>query len=327
MIRNHLPLLAAFALAACGGNPLNFAGTTPAPVDPGELGEEAPITGVAVPAVVAQHLKKATYTPGAPTMKIDLRTLDGTPLEATYQRAAQFDAAGFEAYTVQETRSQRQFLALFKRGNAVEAGVVADGGQFVNYFGGGTFARLQPFTLPTPVTPLPTQTNLNPQPTLLATYIGGYVGLLNSGVDVPQPGVPFDPQRSFRVTGEAMINADFNPDNLSLNGGVRNRVINPDPTATAAEGNIPGPIALQDIFFEVTQITENGAFSGVVKFDPTKTIGNYAGVFGGTGAAEVAGVTLFKPIDGDANTREHGAFVLPKCIVGVVGAVNHPSCP
>lgn len=315
MIRKHVPLLAAFALAACGGNPLNFGGTTPAPVDPGELGEEAPITGVTVPARVAQHLKKATYTPGAPTMKIDLRTLDGTPLEATYQRAAQFDAAGFEAYTVQETRSQRQFLALFKRGAAVEAGVVADGGQFVNYFGGGTFARLQPFTLPTPVTPLPTQTNLNPQPTLLATYAGGYVGLLNWGTPVPHPGAPFDPVRSHRVEGDVMINADFNADNLSINGGVRNRTIvdTGDP--------------LQDIFFEVTQITADGAFSGIVKFDPQKAIGNYAGVFGGAGAAEVAGVTLLGPIDGDATAREHGAFVLPKCIIGVVGAVNHPSCP
>jgi hypothetical protein len=325
MIRKHAPLLAVLALAACGGNPLQFGGPPAPPPPVGEPGEEAPITGVTVPAIVAQHLRSAEYTPGAPTMKIDLRTLDGTPLAATYQRAAEFDVAGFDAYTVQETRSQRQFLALFKRGTATEAGVVADGGQFVNYFGGGTFARLQPFTLPTPVTPLPTQTNQNPQPTLLATYVGGYVGLLNFGPSVANTTIPAS--RSFRVEGEVAINADFNAENMSLNGGIFNRVILPDPNATPAEGNLPGPAPLQDVFFEFTQITSSGSFSGIVKFTPTKAIGNYAGVFGGAGASEVAGVTLIKPIDGDQTAREHGAFVLPKCIVGVVGAVNHPSCP
>lgn len=321
MIKNISPLLAACVLAACSGNPLNFGGTTPAPVDPGEVGEPAPITGVEVPAVVAQHVKKATYTPGAPTMKIDLRTLDGTPLEATYQRATQFDAAGFEAYRVQETRSQRQFLALFKRGDAVEAGVVADGGQFVNYFGGGTFARLKAFTLPTPVTPLPTQTNLNPQPTLLATYTGGYVGLMNFGPEVPNSVLA--PQRSLRVQGDAVINADFNAENLSLNGGVTNRVMLPDPEGGPAGAAVP----LDNIYFSVTQITPQGAFSGIVKLDAQTSIGNYAGVFGGNGAAELAGVTVLKPIKDQPLAREHGAFVLTKCIIGVVGAVNSPLCP
>lgn len=312
MIRKHAPLLAVLALAACGGNPLQFGGPPEPPPPVGEPGEEAPITGVTVPAVVAQHLRSAQYTPGAATMKIDLRTLDGTPLQATYQRDATFDAAGFEAYTVQESRSQRQFLALFKRGTATEAGVVADGGQFVNYFGGANFARLQPFTLPT----------AGAGGSLLATYTGGYIGLLNSGVSVPYPGGPFDPSRSFRVTGDVMLNADFNTDNLSVNGGVRNRVVEPDPVATAAEGNIPAPIPLKDIFFEVTQITADGAFSGIIKFDRTKAVGNYAGVFGGTGAAEVAGATILRPIDGDTATREHGAFVLPKCAAG-----DPPPCP
>lgn len=294
MIRKHVPLLAAFALAACGGNPLNFSGTAPEPTVPGEPGEEAPITGVTVPAVVAQHLKAATYTPGAATMKIDLRTLDGSPLEATYARDATLDVAGFEAYTVQETRSQRKFLALFKRSGAAEAGVVADGGQFVNYFGGGTFARLQPFSLPSAAG----------GGSLLATYTGGYVGLLNFGTPQPGPGGVFDPSQSFRVDGEVMLNADFNASNLSVNGGVRNRTI----VETGA--------ALQDIFFEVTQITADGAFSGIVKFDPTKAIGNYAGVFGGAGGSDVAGATVLKPIDGDTTAREHGAFAMPKCAPG-----------
>lgn len=292
MISRHAPLLAVLALAACSGNPLQFGGPPAPPPPVGEPGEPAPINGVVVPAVVAQHLRSAEYTPGAPTMKVDLRTLDGSPLLATYNRAAALDVAGFDAYTIQESRSQRKFLALFRRSGAVEAGVVADGGQFVNYFGGGTFARLQPFSLPAG------------GGSLLATYTGGYVGLLNFGNPVPGPGGAFDPAQSFRVQGEAMLNADFNAQNLSVNGGVRNRSI----VETGA--------LLQDIFFEFTQITAEGSFSGIVKFDPTKSIGNYAGVFGGAGGTDVAGATILRPIDGNANAREHGAFALSKCSPG-----------
>lgn len=328
MIRKHAPLLAVLALAACGGNPLQFGGP-PAPPEPpppvGEPGEDAPITGVTVPAIVAQHVRSAEYTPGALTMKIDLRTLDGTPLSATYERAAQYDAAGFDAYTIQETRSQRQFLALFRRSGNATAGVVADGGQFVNYFGGGIFSRgMQSFTLPSPTVPLPgqVQTGLTPRETLLATYTGGYVGLVNAGPDVNHPQDPFDPRRPFRVTGETMINADFNADNLSINGGVRNRTMLPDPDPTADPAtNLPAPVPLEDIFFNVTQITADGAFSGIVKFrasalGPEQSIGNYAGVFSGAGATDVAGVTLLRPIRGDSVTKEHGAFALPLCRAG-----------
>lgn len=313
MIRKFASLATVLALVACGGgNPLNFGGTTPEPepTDPGEIGGTAPITGIQVPGVIAQHLKTAAYTPGAPTMNIDLRTLDGTPLAATYQRATQYDVSGFEAYTVQETKSQRQFLALFKRGDAVQAGTVADGGQFVNYFGGATFSRLQPFSLPTATTPPTTGTNLEPQPTLLATYTGGYVGLLNWGEPVGGAGDEFAPVRSYRVTGDVMMNADFNADNLSVNGGVRNRQI------------VDTGEALQTIFFEVTQITADGAFSGLIKFDPTKVVGNYAGLFGGSGASEVAGATILNPIEGEALAREHGAFVATKCAAG-----DPPPCP
>lgn len=310
MIRKFVPLAAALALVACGGgNPLNFGGETPPvpepePTDPTAIGESVPIVGVEVPGVIAQHLKKATYTPGQTRMTIDLRTLDGTPLQATYQRMDRFDVAGFDAYTVQETRSQRQFLALFKRGSAVEAGVVGDGGQFVNYFAGATFARMQPFTLPTPVIPPATPNNPDPQPTLLATYSGGYVGLLNWGEPQGDPDDPFVPRRAYRVTGDATLNADFNAENLSVNGGVRGRQI--EETGEA----------LDDIFFEVTQITSDGAFSGLIKLTPTKVIGNYAGLFGGTGASEAAVGTILRPIEGDSVAREHGAFVGTKCAPG-----------
>ena len=303
-----MPLAAVLALVACGGgNPLNFGGTTtpePEPTDPTAVGEEVEIVGVEVPLVLKQHLRTASYTPGAPTMRIDLRTLDGTPLAATYQRSPEFDAAGFEAYTVQETRSQRQFLALFKRGSTVEAGAVADGGQFVNYFGGATFSRMQPFTLPQPEVPPTGGTNLEPQPTLLATYTGGYVGLLNSGVEVPNS--TLSPHRSYRITGDVALNADFNADNMAVNGQISNR-FNVDKGEE---------MEIHTVYLAVTQITASGAFSGLIKFSPTETRGNYAGLFGGDGAVEAAGATIFNPIAGDSTVWEHGAFVATKCVAG-----------
>lgn len=302
MITKYLPLLAVVGLAACSGNPLNFGGLPPPEPPPpaGEIGEEAPITGVEVPAVVANHLRGATYLPGSPVMQIDLRTMDGTPLNATYARDPSLDVAGYDAYTIQETASQRKFVALFRRSGTVEAGAVADGGQFINYFGGATFRQVQPFTLPAAP---------GPGDTLLATYTGGYIGLLNFGPPQNHPGPPFDPAQSARVQGEVMLNADFNASNMSVAGGIRNRSIVDDGTP------------LQDVFFWVTEINPNGAFSGTIRFTPQKTIGNYAGVFG-AGGADVAGATILRPIDGDNTTREHGAFAIPRCAVG-----DPPPCP
>jgi hypothetical protein len=302
MIRKYVPLLAVVGLAACSGNPLNFGGVAPEPPPPvGEVGEDAPITGIEVPGVIANHLRSATYTPGATTMQIDLRSGDGTPLQANYTRDASLDVAGYDAYTIQETRSQRKFIALFRRSGAAEAGTVADGGQFINYFGGGTFRQVVPFSLPTPQ---------GPEGTLLATYTGGYVGLLNFGPPQNHPGAPFDPQQPARVEGEIMLNADFNPDNMQvLGGGIRNRRI------------VDNGAELDDVFFWVTEINPNGAFSGTIRFTPDKTIGNYAGVFGGAGT-DVAGATVLRPIDGDTTTQERGAFALPRC-----GAGDPSPCP
>lgn len=331
MMWKFAPLALAGFVAACGGNPLNFGGpvTEPPPeTEPPEIDEEAPITGVQVPAVVAQNLRAATYTPGAPTIRIDLAGPDGSPLNATYARRTDLDinlpspipGSGFDAYVVQESDSHRSFIALFKRGVSTEAGVVGDGGQFGTHFGGATYSQLQPFTLPTPASLGRTS--------LQASYAGGYVGLLNGGPVASHPGAPFDPSKALRVTGEMMMNADFNdPTKMSIEGGVRQRTIH-DPNTLAAVGT------LGSVYFKFTQITADGAFSGNVIYaepgpDRLTAMGHYSGVLGGQGTS-VAGGAHFKPVIGDETIIEHGAFVGNRCSnpgEALSPGTQIPTCP
>jgi hypothetical protein len=289
MIRSIAPLAAAaFALAACDGNPFGAGGPTP-PTPPSDDPEIA--------ARLRQNVAGAAFDPATGTLRVDLRSLDGTPVSATYARTPALDTNGFLAYTAQETSSQRLFLALVRRGaaGATEALTVADGGQFANSFGGGTYQRLGAFTMPG---------------SGLASYSGGYVGLLNTGATVPGPGPGFDPQQSFRVTGEMLLNADFNAGNAAVNGAVRNRQV----VETGA--------ALPDVFLWVAEVNPDGRFQGSVRLTPSEIVGDYGGTFGGLGASEVAGVMVFNPIPGERDLREHGAFVLPRCAPG-----DPPPCP
>lgn len=328
MMWKFAPLALAGLVAACGGNPLSFDGpvTEPPPeTEPPEIDEPAQITGVQVPAVIAHNLRAANYTPGAPTIRIDLLSLDGTPKDAVYTRRADLDMpgplpdTGYEAYVVQESDSHRSFIALFKRVDSAEAGVVGDGGQFGSYFAGATYRQLQPFTLPTPASLGRTS--------LLATYTGGYVGLLNGGPDVPYPGAHFDPSKALRVNGEFMMNADYNAENLSIEGGVRNRVIS-DPNTLLPTGTLGG------VNFKVTQITPDGAFSGNVHYavpgdDYDTAMGHYSGVIGGQGTS-VAGGTKFNPVIGEDRIVEHGAFVGNLCSTPGAPAspgTAQPVCP
>lgn len=299
MIRKLAPVAVAGFVAACGGggNPLNFGGNTiaPPPEELPEIDEEAPITGVQVPAVIAHNLRAATYESGSPTIRIDLVSLDGTPMNATYQRDASLDVAGFDAYTVQEGPNMRKFIALFRRSGNSAGGVVGDGGQFGTYFAGASYTNLQPFTLPTPA-------QLGPTGTLQAVYRGGYVGLLNTGTPLAAPGVLFPPAQAHRVSGDLEMVADFNAENMSINGGVANRVI------------VDTGVALGRINLKVTQITADGAFSGLISFAESgpsydTALGHYSGLLGGAGATNVAGGTKFNPIPGETNLWEHGAFV------------------
>lgn len=234
-----------------------------------------------IPAVLAQNLDSAVYNPAAQTLTVQLTSLDAPPLTASYTRNAALDVPGFEAYETQFSGQNRHFIALFAqspRANAI-AGVVADGGQFVNYFGGGIYARVDVFTRPT---------------SGLAVYNGSYAGVLNTG---PFTG-PLNPSQPFRTQGTARITADFNSGG-SMSGGITGR------------SNVDTGTVLDDVFLDAAAIDANGEFAGTVMFGDRTIIGNFGGLFAGTGATDVAGVMVFRPVAGNSDLIEHGAFVLP----------------
>lgn len=303
-MNNHiLPLLAVCAVAACSGNPLPTGGG-----GGGGGGGVAP-PGLEVPEVIRQNLYGATFDAENQTLVVDMRSLDGTPIQLNYVRDPALDAGGYMAFSTQDTTSQRKFVAMFKRtpSGTIQGGTAADGGQFVNYFGGGSYGRLGVFTLPT---------------SGLASYAGEYVGLINTGfATTPGPGGALNPRQSYRVTGRMLLNADFNANNMQVNGGVDQRRIVEAGTMTDAEfqalpANDTGmPANLPPIFLEVTGIESNGTFENVVKLNPQQTVGDYSGMFGGRDASDVAGAMVFRPLSG-TQPIEHGAFVLPRCVGG-----------
>lgn len=234
-----------------------------------------------IPAVLSQNLDAATYNPGAQTLTVQLSSLDAPPLTASYTRNNTLDVPGYEAYETQFSGQQRHFIAMFAqnpRANLI-AGVVADGGQFVNYFGGGIYARVDVFTRPS---------------SGLAVYNGSYVGVLNTG---PFTG-PLNPSAPFRTIGTARITADFNPGG-SVTGGITGR------------SNVDTGAILDDVFLDASSIDATGEFTGAVMFGDRTAIGTYGGLFGGLGATDVAGIMVFRPVSGNTDLIEHGAFVLP----------------
>ncbi len=237
-----------------------------------------------IPDVLKQNLDSAAYAPGAGTITVDLVSLDTSG--TTYTRSPGLDVGGYEAYAVQDNALQRNFIALFKqsaRGN-VQAGTVADGGQFVNYFGGGTYGRVDVFSRPA---------------SGLAVYEGSYVGLLNTGASTG----PLAPSAPYRVSGDAQINADFRPGG-SVNGGIVNRT------------NVDTGLPLANVFLAATAIDANGEFQGEVQFSDLTVSGDYGGLFAGLGATDIAGIMVFNPVQGNTDLVEHGVFVLPCTITG-----------
>lgn len=285
MVRNTVAVLGLALLAGCSGSSLgpdggggNGGGTTPPP------------GAVTVPEALAQNLRAATYDARRQTLTVDLRSLDtGDRVRGAYRRDASRDVAGYTGFSAQENSSQRVFTGLFRRSpdGSLTAGVVGDGGQFRNYFSGGTYRRSGTFTMPARG---------------LASYAGTYAGLLNGGPAVPGPGPGFDPQQALRTRGNVLINADFG--NMTVNGGIRNRRI----VETGA--------ALSNQEFEATDIRANGTFGDVMGPNAQEESGQYAGVFGGRNAAAVAGIARFNPVQGNDDIIETGVFVLPKCAGG-----------
>ncbi|AXI53983.1 thymidylate synthase [Sulfitobacter sp. JL08] len=302
------------ALAACGdGNPFD----TPPPGSgaPGEIPDDS-TNGI--PEVLAGNLQSAIYNPADGTLQLELTSLDAGTLIAPYVRTPGLDIGNYQAFTYQQDWANRHFTALVAEstdpGTSVKAGAVSDGGQFNRFFSGAFYQRTGAYDPPGGVA----------SPSGLVTYAGNYAGVTNleapGGPNLLPPPVGAVlsdlPAQSARTTGQIFLNVDFTDD--SVNGNVSGRTL--VDTATA----------LPTIVLVEGNIAADGTFLGNVEYDgdPSRSIGAFGGVFGGTDAAAVGGVISLDQFFDDAGIangteRERGVFVLIQC--GKPG--DDPACP
>jgi hypothetical protein len=284
MMKKLAAVMVLVAVGACSGNPL--------PGGNGGGGGGGGGSGTGVPEALGRNLDSASYNASKDTLSVQISALDSSPITGTFVRRKNLDMVGYEAFALQETKTQRSFLAYFKTSGGVTAGTVGDGGQFVNTLAGGTFQRNGSYSQPT---------------SGLATYEGGYAGLLNTGNATG----PLDPAAPLRVQGTVRINADFT--NGAINGGVSNRRI----VGGGAAGNALGP-DLPTIGLEITKINSDGTFRGTVKIG-NSAVGNYGGLFGGNNASDVGAILVFNPLPGDGQLVEQGAIAIHCRKVGTKG--------
>lgn len=302
------------ALAACGdGNPFD----TPAGGGgaPGEIPDGSTNS---IPESLASNLQSASYNPAAGTLQLELTSLDAGPRIASYVRTPGLDIGNYQAFTVQENALNRHFTALVAESgdptNSVQAGVVSDGGQFNRFFTGGFYQRTGPYDPPGGAA----------SPSGLVSYAGNYAGVTNLDAPggpnlLPPPGGTNPnrlPAQSARTDGQIFLNVDFG-DN-TVNGNVSDRTLVDTGTALPTIVLVEGDIAA------------DGTFLGNVEYngDPSRSIGAFGGVFGGTDAAAVGGVISLDQFFDDAGIannaeRERGVFVLIQC--GQPG--DDPACP
>jgi len=310
MFRKFIAVSALSGLAACGGGEFLFptdgngGGTTGDPTTPGTSpGTVVDPISQGVPDSLAKNLKSINFNPGNDTITVEIASLDTTPLTATYARRPSLDINGYTAFAVQEDSLDRLFVALVDESDdgSVKAGVVGDGGQFGRFFSGGYYTREGAFNRPVIGTgPGAGQ----------VSYAGNYAALVNGGGDgsellpVPSPGTVDPvllPRQPGQISGSIFINANF-ADN-SVNGAVYDRIL------------VDTGLTLDSIILLPTDIAANGTFLGNVEYEGQRQdIGDYGGIFGGTGAAGVGGlIALTEFSDGLENENELGVFVLTKC--------------
>lgn len=284
-----LAAILATTLTGCSGNPIGSGGG-------GGGGGGGTPSGI--PASVALNLQSATFDPGAGTISVTLKSQDAAALNATYARDATFDVPGYLGYSYQQTTSNRFAVALVAEQGDVKALQVVDAGQFSTYFAGGTYARSGGFARPSAGVGAS------------ATYSGAYAGLQNTGVAAPGgPGGSLNPTIADRVTGRALITADFT--DMSVSGGVDQRT------------NVRTGASYRDIALKPATIATDGTFNGTVdRLEPggPTGAGTYGGIFG-TQGANVASVLVFAPTS-LPNLIEHGMIVLENCATG-----GGPACP
>ncbi len=289
-------------LAACdNAQPFTFqpVGDEEPVVD--EDAEEEPVSEAGIPESVGNNLETATYRPGGNFLSVQITSLDSTPVNAIYERNTALDVPGYRAFSQQEDPLDRIFIGMAQQSadGATTGVLVMDGGQFNKFFGGVYYEQTGAYSAHTP-----SQRNNG-----LVSYAGNYVGLLN--IDAPRPNealtVPggIDPSlvpgQPSRVTGQVFINADF-ADN-TVNGAIYDRQI-------VDYGNFD----LADVALIVTEIDENGRFTGDVEDPAQDVIGSWAGTFGGVQASGIAGgISIEEFMDEVENEAEFGLFVLNKC--------------
>lgn len=257
-----------------------------------------------VPEELIGDLEGVTYDPVAETLTVTGVSLDNTPYETAYTRKPGLDRNGYQAYTNQDGSLDRHTTAYVRDINGTQAAIVVTGGQFGHYFGGSTYSSNGTFSAPIITAPVPGRENSGS-----VTYIGNYVGLLNGpgdGGDLKpvSPGTPVEtrPVQAAEITGRVIINADFV--DTTVNGLVYDRVIVDSPG-----------VLMENLELSPTAIETDGRFVGAATQDAGSSgVGTYGGVFGGTGATEVAGtVYVTDHISALSNEEEYGLFVLSQC--------------
>lgn len=276
----------------------------------GTTGTSGTLTNT-IPSELAGDLKSISYN-GSTTLTVDVSSLDIGDRTVSYVRNPAMDVPGYIGFSVQDDPLDRMFVALVAVSNSgdLQAGVVADGGQFNRYFRGGFYNRTSSANLPT---------------TGQVSYAGNYAGITNiastGGNLLPvAPGTPTDtlPGEPARTQGTVFLNVNF--DDNSVNGTIYNRDF--VDAALAATGS------LESLALTPAQIDSNGEFLGTVEFSGLPNEGkqgSYGGIFGGPGGRdEVAGIIYLTNIFLSTDARdtdfdsEVGVFVLPRC--GTAGA-------
>ncbi|MEO1680280.1 MAG: hypothetical protein AAFU80_19215 [Pseudomonadota bacterium] len=300
------------AVAACTGSQPNPVNGGRGDADDGDDGGAGNLPEVVIPADLAQDVSsvslddQGTADQSDDTLTVVGVALDGSPTEAVYTRQPVLDQPGYEAYSTQDDRLDRIFVAVSatSEDGSVRSTAVADGGQFNRYFRGVFYERLTPLTRPS-------ETDAEG----LVSYAGTYAGLTNleaqeNDVRIPlQPGddpstAPTQPRQT---TGDVFLNVDFSSN--QVNGSISNRQF--------SDGE-----DLPDLALINAELDAEGQFTGTPEFDGRPDLGGqgtYGGIIGGTDASSTAGGVfldnIFLPDDPrDSNfDQEVGTFVLPRC--------------
>lgn len=300
MIRTVLAATALVGLTACGsGNP--FDTTT--------LADGGPAADSAIPATITSSLVSFAYDPAAETLTLRGLLRDEDVTDVAYTRNAALDEGVYRAFTAQDDPLDQHTTVFVREHGSVAGLVAATGGQFTFYSGGVNFTRSGGYD-PHPVD--------DATDTGLVTYTGEYIGLSNlngpGGDLLPVPagagGGSITPAQASVVNGRVFINIGFASGSVA--GTINQRVIN---------SGAFGTVALPDLTLVPTQLDASGRFTGGVEIEGTRrSVGDYAGIVGGTDSEVMAGGIFVEEQFDTTGTlgavtgeEEYGVFVIGKC--------------